>query len=81
MAHKEKPALNDVTNPVASDPIYTLERAATILDCNTVVLARKLKAGEIQGKKKLGKWFTTHSNLLAYVNSWKRVSFLINYNY
>jgi hypothetical protein len=69
MAHKDKPELKDVITPSSPDPIYTLERAATVLDCSTVVLARKFKAGEIQGKKKLGKWFTCHSNLLAYINA------------
>lgn len=68
MAHKEKPPQNDVTTPVSSDPIYTLERAAAVLDCNSRVLAAKFKAGEIKASKRLGKWYTTHSNLLSYIN-------------
>jgi hypothetical protein len=49
--------------------IYTIEQAAAVLDCNVRVLADKFKAGDIRAKKKLGKWYTIHANLLSFIKS------------
>lgn len=69
MAHKPKPDVSEVTQPIEANPIYTLPRAAAILDCNERVLAQKFKQGTIPAKKKLGKWYCTHYDLLAFINS------------
>ncbi len=52
-----------------ADPIYTDEAAAAVLNCNLRILQEKFREGEIKGYKKLGKWYTTHSNLLNFLTS------------
>jgi hypothetical protein len=69
MAHKENPNQKDVPTPISSNLIYTIEQAAAVLDCNVRVLADKFKAGDIRAKKKLGKWYTIHANLLSFIES------------
>lgn len=54
---------------VPADPIYTDEAAAAVLNCNLRVLQEKFREGEIEGYKKLGKWYTTHSNLIKFLTS------------
>lgn len=54
--------------PAAGNPIYKLTEAAQILECNERTLLDKLRAGEIKGRKRMGRWFITHANLIAYVN-------------
>ncbi len=57
------------TQPMPAAPIYRLDQAATILDCNERILAEKFRKGVIPAKKKLGKWYTLHSNLVSFINS------------
>jgi hypothetical protein len=57
------------TQPAPGDPIYDLSTAAAILNCNERILAEKFRQGVIPAKKKLGKWLTTHSRLLKFINS------------
>lgn len=59
----------ETSQPTPADPIYTLPRAAAILDCNERILAEKFRKGAIPARKKLGKWYCTHSDLLAYIRS------------
>lgn len=62
-----RPAIAQAAIP--ADPIYTDEAAATVLNCNLRILQEKFRIGEIKGYKKLGKWYTTHSNLLHFLMS------------
>lgn len=68
---KKKPGRPGGGPPGTSfDPIYTDEQAAAnVLNCNLRVLREKFKSGEIGGYKKLGKWYTLHSDLVAYLKS------------
>ncbi|MDO1446284.1 helix-turn-helix domain-containing protein [Rhodocytophaga aerolata] len=65
--------IKQVPTPLASsqpnDEVYTTEDAARILKCGKQSLLRKFRSGEIPAKKKRKRWYTTHSNLLSYVNS------------
>jgi len=63
-----KPTI-EIPQPAPADPIYTIHAAAVILDCNERILAEKFRKGVIPGKKKMGKWFTLHSNLVSYIQS------------
>jgi hypothetical protein len=49
--------------------ILTLERAAMVLDCNTVILAKRLKAGEIRGYKQARRWYLLHEDLVAWIKA------------
>jgi uncharacterized protein (UPF0254 family) len=49
--------------------IYTSETAAELLKCSERVLKEKLKVGIIKGYKKMNKWYTLHSHLIAYLES------------
>jgi len=67
---KSKPSrpVNVLVVP-AADPIHTDEAATAILNCNLRVLQEKFREGEIKGYEKLGKRYTTHSNLLNFLVS------------
>jgi hypothetical protein len=68
MAKKtQPPSPPPAGQPAPGDPIYNAEQAAAVLDCNKRILEQKFRSGEIKARKRLGKWLTTHSNLLAYV--------------
>ncbi len=70
MAKEKTPdTVTSVMQPVPNDPIYDLHQAALILRCNERILAEKFRKGVIPGKKRLGKWFTTHSRLLEFINA------------
>jgi len=53
----------------AADPIYTDEATTAVLNCKLCVLQEKFREGEIKGYDKLGKRYTTHSNLLIFLVS------------
>ena len=47
--------------------IYTIDSAAAELNCSTRTLADKFREGEIKAYKRLGQWYTLHSDLVAYL--------------
>lgn len=57
-----------VSTIVIVESVHTIETAAAVLKCNERVLREKLKSGEINGTKKLGKWYILHSTLIDYIS-------------
>jgi hypothetical protein len=55
---------------MASD-FYTLSEAAAKLGCNERVLAEKLRAGDVVGHKRLGKWYILHADLVEFIRAGK----------
>ena len=49
------------------DTIYTIDTAAAALNCSARTLGDKFREGEIRAYKRLGQWYTLHSDLVAFL--------------
>ncbi len=49
--------------------IYTTKTAAALLDVDQKTIQRLCYSEKLKGRKKLGKWFILHSDILAYLKS------------
>lgn len=58
---------------IIEETFYTAEEVADLLGANKKVIEKKLRAKEIIGSKRLGKWFILRSDLLSYIESGKNV--------
>jgi len=47
--------------------IYTVEGVAKELQTNTQTVYRLLQSGELQGHKRLRKWYVLHKHIIAYL--------------
>jgi len=52
---------------IIEETFYTSEQLAEILGANKKVIEKKLRAKEIIGSKRLGKWFVLRSDLIDYI--------------
>lgn len=50
-----------------NEDFYTAEEASAKLGCTKKILEAKLRAGELVGSKRLGKWFILRSDLIAWI--------------
>lgn len=50
-----------------TDNIYTVEKAAKLLNSNEQSIRRLIKENKLKASKKLGKWFILHSDIIEYL--------------
>lgn len=50
-----------------TEDFYTAAEVAEKLGCTKKILEAKLRAGEIIGSKRLGKWFILRSDLIRFI--------------
>lgn len=50
-----------------TEEFYTAAEVAEKLGCTKKILEAKLRAGEIIGSKRLGKWFILRSDLIRFI--------------
>jgi len=53
------------------ETFYTAEKVADLLGSTKKVIEKKLRNKEIQGSKRLGKWFVLRSDLITYIEQGK----------
>lgn len=53
------------------ETFYTSEQIADLLGSSKKVIEKKLRNKEIQGSKRLGKWFILRSDLIDYIEKGK----------
>lgn len=56
---------------IIEETFYTAEQAANLLSSTKKVIEKKLRAGEVKGSKRLGKWFILRSDIIAYIEEGK----------
>ena len=64
---REKPVPKAKQDAPALNPIYTIDTAAAMLEVTPRTLGDKFRGGEIRAYKRMGKWYTLHSDLVDYL--------------
>lgn len=52
-----------------NEEILTPEQVAELLGCSRKIIEAKLRAGELVGSKRVGRWYVLRSDLIAWIEA------------